>query len=398
MLAILAALPLLPIASAAYSHYSLGNLPHTSEDGQTGYNDCGNTDSQSSMCQTAHVNSVTDFCLWAPPTPGGTVGDTEEIEVAWCTASGHGARLMPQGTIQSAHYLKTPHYTQVTGKGDFTKLNIAAGDDGGELDPHGATGKGNPIGSLVYANGAQIHEWTSFISDTEFCFRICHDASDAWLWCQHIYDIQGCQWNEPGNYGSGFDTCDGGSTEYPPGIYKVNGQLSTYQQSQGPAPTAHAAGKSSNCRAVATVGGQAAVVAPAATTTATPASSALSAVSSTSALPTGSSSALSSGLSSVSSSWTTSLLSSTSSSALASSSSVLNSTTSSASVVTSTSTLSASPTSATADDVASSTTPAALAAASATSGAERRLGGAGAVPALLARAGALVAAVFVVLA
>lgn len=42
-----------------------------------------------------------DFCLWAPPTPGGTIGDTEEIEVAWCTASGHGARVMPEGTVHS---------------------------------------------------------------------------------------------------------------------------------------------------------------------------------------------------------------------------------------------------------------------------------------------------------
>lgn len=64
-------------------------------------------------------------------------------------------------------------------------------------------------------------------------FRICHDAPDAWLWCQHIYDLQvrdsftlgarkhtltpfvqqGCAWNEPGNYGGGFDTCEGDSTE-----------------------------------------------------------------------------------------------------------------------------------------------------------------------------------------
>ncbi|GJN90045.1 hypothetical protein Rhopal_003043-T1 [Rhodotorula paludigena] len=266
MLPILAALPLLPIASAAYTHYSLGNLPHTSEEGQSGYNDCGTTDSQSSMCQTAHVNSVTDFCLWAPPEAkggsAGTIGSTEEHEVAWCTAKGHGARLIPDGTIHSAHYLKTPHYTQVTGTGDFTKMNIQAGDEGGELDPHGATGLGNPIGSLVFANGEQIHEWTSFISDTEYCFRICHDASDAWLWCQHIYDIQGCHWNEPGNYDSGFDSCEGDSTEHPPGIYEVNGQLSTYHQEQGAAPTAHAAGKSSNCQAVATVGGNAAVAAP----------------------------------------------------------------------------------------------------------------------------------------
>ncbi|BGP33320.1 hypothetical protein JCM10296v2_005118 [Rhodotorula toruloides] len=320
----LLALPLLPLAAAGYTSYSLGNLPHKSENGQTGYNDCGTTDSQSSMCQTAYVNSVTDFCLWAPPTPGGSIGDTEEIEVAWCTASGHGARLMPQGTIHSAHMLVTPHYTQVTGTGDFTKINIQPGDDGGELDPHGATGNGNPVGSLVFSGGQQIHEWTSFISDKEFCFRICHDASDAWLWCQHIYDLQGCAWNEPGNYGSGFDTCQGDGTDLPPGIYSApGGGLSTYQQSQGAAPTPHAAGRSSNCQAVPTVGG-AALAAPAAATTTASSPSAVNNAVASSASQTGLSSSVSA---SASSSWTTSVVSSSSSSISSSSySSTLNST------------------------------------------------------------------------
>jgi hypothetical protein len=30
----------------------------------------------------------------------------------------------------------------VTGTGDFTKINVQAGDQGGELDPHGADGNG----------------------------------------------------------------------------------------------------------------------------------------------------------------------------------------------------------------------------------------------------------------
>jgi hypothetical protein len=63
------------------------------------------------------------------------VGESEEYEVTWCTASGHGARVMPEGTIASAHFLETEHYVQVTGTGDFTKINIKAGDAGGELDP-----------------------------------------------------------------------------------------------------------------------------------------------------------------------------------------------------------------------------------------------------------------------
>ena len=87
--------------------------------------------------------------------------------VAWCTSQGHGTRTIPQGAIQSAHWLETPHYIQVTGTGDFTKMNIASGDEGGELDPHGADGNGNPIGALVYSNGVQIHEWTSFMSDSQ---------------------------------------------------------------------------------------------------------------------------------------------------------------------------------------------------------------------------------------
>jgi hypothetical protein len=103
----------------------------------------------------------------------------------------------------------------------------------------------------------------SQISDSEFCIRLCPTSDpDAWQWCQHIYDIQGCAFNSPGDYGDGFDTCQGDSTELPPGIYSDgNGGLSTYFQSQGAAPTPHPAGASSNCQAAATVGGQGAVAA-----------------------------------------------------------------------------------------------------------------------------------------
>jgi hypothetical protein len=89
--------------------------------------------------------------------------------------------------------VKTPDYVQVTGQGDFTKINVPKGDAGGELDPHGADGNGNPgmccssgslplfdvlvVGGLVFGNSfgqaLQYHEWTTFISDTEFCFRAC---------------------------------------------------------------------------------------------------------------------------------------------------------------------------------------------------------------------------------
>jgi hypothetical protein len=38
------------------------------------------------------------------------------------------------------------------GFGDFTQLNIPYGDYGGELDPHGAQGDGNPVGGNVTTN------------------------------------------------------------------------------------------------------------------------------------------------------------------------------------------------------------------------------------------------------
>lgn len=60
--------------------------------------------------------------------------------------------------------MQTPDYVQVTGWGDFTKMNIPAGDSGGELDPHGADQLGNPHGGLVFGNSygkyQQYHEWT----------------------------------------------------------------------------------------------------------------------------------------------------------------------------------------------------------------------------------------------
>ena len=70
------------------------------------------------------------------------IGNTERIEVSWCIKPGYGTRLIPAGAISGAHFVQTPDFVQVTGVGDLTLLNIPQGDDGGELDPHGADGNG----------------------------------------------------------------------------------------------------------------------------------------------------------------------------------------------------------------------------------------------------------------
>lgn len=124
--------------------------------------------------------------LWAPDVKG-TVGDKEREVVAWCTKTGRGTRLIPNGSLTGVHFVKTKDYVQITGVGKFQSMNIPGGDSGGELDPHGPDGNGNPVGGLVYGNtfgkNLQYHEWTSFMSEKEFCFRACV-GKDAQKNCQ----------------------------------------------------------------------------------------------------------------------------------------------------------------------------------------------------------------------
>ncbi|KAF7330849.1 hypothetical protein MVEN_02424300 [Mycena venus] len=255
--------------------YLPSNIPEQTEDGQSGTNQCGTSVNQSSLCQTAYMNAVDDWrafscsflwtasinfagrCLWAPPEPGpgSTIGETERIEVAWCIKNGTGARLIPDGAIKGAHWLITPDYIQVTGVGDMTKLNIPADDEGGELDPHGADGNGNPVGGIVFSNAfggqvEEIFEWTNFMGENNFCFRICDPkGSNPAAYCQHIYDVLGCEWNMPANYDEGFDSCHADSGE-PMGVYGT----STFHQGDGATPDPHPAPKPTSCSTVSTIG------------------------------------------------------------------------------------------------------------------------------------------------
>jgi len=232
--------------------YMYNQLPQTSQIDQFGINNCGTTSSQDSKCQTSWINSAQDFCLFAPAFHG-TVGDEERRAVSYCTKSGRGTRTMPDGTLTGVHFVKTPEYVQITGTGDFTKINIPQGDYGGELDNRGADGRGNPIGGLLYGNsfgnGLQYHEWTEFISDREFCIRACIGARATQL-CNHIYDIMGCWWNIPANYQSNvYEECQG-NPAIPMGVYGT----STWYQGVSPTPPPHPAPASSQCQSFPTVG------------------------------------------------------------------------------------------------------------------------------------------------
>ncbi|KIM33185.1 hypothetical protein M408DRAFT_325988 [Serendipita vermifera MAFF 305830] len=237
--------------------YDPNNLPPTTEDAQIGTNQCGTGNNQTSLCQNVYFNSVQDFCIWGPHDPNSVIGNVEQTVIAWCTKPGRGTRLIPEGTLKGVHFLETPDYIQITGHGNMVNTNVAAGDAGGELDPHGADGMGNPHGGLVFSNvwnngtnglGEQTQEWTNFASSNEFCMRVCKPTgSMPAAYCQHIYDVTGCGWNMAGDYTDGFTSCKGDSG-IPMGLYpQPDGTTSTFHQGEGATPAPHPAVATSSC-------------------------------------------------------------------------------------------------------------------------------------------------------
>ena len=230
---------------------------------QFGYNRCNSTtENQQSLCQTAILNSIDgnfgppgaaplslvayinlflDFCLWAPSSGPTTISETEGEEVAWCTKPGHGTRLIPADALQGVQFMRTPDYLQVVGFIRQDLINLEDDDFGGELDPHGADLRGNPLGGLVYSNGwsngdnssyEQVIEWHNFMGGSVFCFKVCDPAGpNAANYCQHIYDRIGCAYNAPNNAQNGtFESCEGADQDFP-GVYTdASGQVQTYTQ------------------------------------------------------------------------------------------------------------------------------------------------------------------------
>lgn len=95
----------------------------------------------------------------------------------------------------------------------------------------------------------------SFVSYDQFCVRVCTAATNsasAALQCNHIYDLQGCQWvmaiDDYWNM-QGFESCDS-DVAAPPGVYGA----STWYQGQNPTPAAPAfLPKRSNCKSYPTI-------------------------------------------------------------------------------------------------------------------------------------------------
>ncbi|KAK7445171.1 hypothetical protein VKT23_009602 [Stygiomarasmius scandens] len=240
---------------------------HTEDRGpQFGYNICNSTtEGQDSLCQTGYVNHLDDFCLFAPPEPNTAIGAAEGFAVSYCTQPGRGTRLIPEGTLKGIQLVQSPGYVQIAGIIDQTRLNIASGDFGGELDSGGQDGRGNPIGGLIYSNAfpsnggnndtfEQSRRWTLFIGNDAFCFKACDDTQpNAKALCEHIYDRIGCTYNAPNTAQEGvFEKCEGDDMT-PVGVYTSDGQTLTWTQppeSLGPitsVPYTPTPAPSSNC-------------------------------------------------------------------------------------------------------------------------------------------------------
>jgi len=67
--------------------------------------------------------------------------------------------------------MKTPDYIQVTGLVKQDLINLAANDSGGEMDPHGADQRGNPLGGLLFSKSfnnstfVQVIEWHKCVAN-----------------------------------------------------------------------------------------------------------------------------------------------------------------------------------------------------------------------------------------
>jgi len=144
-----------------------------------------------------------------------------------------------RGALKGVQFMRTPDYIQVVGFIDQTLINIKAGDYGGELDPHGADLRGNPLGGLLYSNAFsgspttfdQVIEWHNFMGGDAFCIKACDPKGpNAAHFCEHIYGRIGCAYNAPNNAQNGtFESCQGENQDFP-GVYTTNGQVMTYTQ------------------------------------------------------------------------------------------------------------------------------------------------------------------------
>ncbi|KAI8890976.1 hypothetical protein K501DRAFT_235875 [Backusella circina FSU 941] len=147
--------------------------------------------------QVAQIVDANNFCVFLPPTDSTDrlISDTEWNAQAFChgkAPKATNAGKLESGFIQSAHYVKTKDYVQITGQIDPSKANLDPTDEGGQYDvkaPKGATCAG----------------WTYFVNLIEpagntYCIRCCNDTTN----CNRGISSKGCAHIIPGDYSGPF--------------------------------------------------------------------------------------------------------------------------------------------------------------------------------------------------
>ncbi|KAL7321134.1 hypothetical protein PS15m_000945 [Mucor circinelloides] len=153
--------------------------------------------------QIAQVVDANNFCVFLPPNDSKDriIADTEWNAQAFCignTPKAKNAGKLDSDFIQSAHYLKTDQYVQVTGQINPAKANLIASDEGGQMDVRA------PMGSSCAG-------WKYYVNLIEpagntYCMRCCNDDRT----CNRGISEKGCAHIIPGDYSGPYG--DNGSS------------------------------------------------------------------------------------------------------------------------------------------------------------------------------------------
>ncbi|KAF7729956.1 hypothetical protein EC973_003369 [Apophysomyces ossiformis] len=175
--------------------------------------------------QIAQVVDATNFCVFLPPEDSvdRIISNTEWNAQAFCmgnTPLATNAGKIPEGFIQSAHFVATDKYVQITGQIDPSKARLDPKDDGGQYD-------------IKAPNGSSCAGWKFYVNLIEpttntWCMRCCNDKYT----CNRGISEKGCQRIVPGDYSGPMD----GSGSPPPAAPSSTASTST-SASPSPSPS-----------------------------------------------------------------------------------------------------------------------------------------------------------------
>ncbi|KAF9584890.1 hypothetical protein BGW38_004776 [Lunasporangiospora selenospora] len=121
----------------------------------------------------ASVESADNFCFFLPPSAGGGISENEDKAIAFCMKDAPGAKIFPEGFIESAHYLENTEkgWVQVTGKMTPSVYSLSKKDGGGQYDVKA------PVGAVCA-------KYKYFVNMVEpdgsiFCMRCCNTKEDC---------------------------------------------------------------------------------------------------------------------------------------------------------------------------------------------------------------------------